>query len=174
MFSGTLWPSGGRRIVLLLGVGGIARYIHFWLSQPIGQGPAGPVVPRAAFGNIWTERPVLLLGMGDRVTAGLSARAPDPSDFNRLMKNLNDEFPEMQGLSLSAVMPNLTTRNLAISGTTSLTYIDVLKDRLKTPILGAACKARRNERSNHLLIQRSGISSQSILAARAATLMRGT
>ena len=63
-----------RRVTWLVAVGGlfiagslVVRY--YWLARPVGQGPAGPEVPRHLLDKIWTDRPVLLLGIGDSVTA---------------------------------------------------------------------------------------------------------
>lgn len=105
-------------------------YSRYWLARPMGQGPAGPKVDRAPFEKVWTERKVLLLGLGDSVTAGLGAKSADHSYFQRLTKNPPDEFPELEGLCLSAVLPNLETKNLAVSGSTSLQHIATIKSRL--------------------------------------------
>ncbi|MCR4412762.1 MAG: SGNH/GDSL hydrolase family protein [Thermoguttaceae bacterium] len=72
---------------------------------------------------------MLLLGVGDSVTAGFGVRE-DLSYFARLVRNPPDEFPEMQGICLSAVFPNLEVKQLAISGSTSLEHIEVLRERL--------------------------------------------
>jgi lysophospholipase L1-like esterase len=120
-------------VLLMLGVAAIAAavaYHYFWLDRSIGKGPAGPAVDRRAFENVWTERRVLLLGLGDSITAGLGARTNAHGCFYRLAKNPHDEFPNMQGLCLSAVLPNLEVKNLAISGTTSLTHVEVLEKSL--------------------------------------------
>lgn len=94
---------------------------YFWFSTPVGKGPAGPAVPRAPFQAVWTARPVLLLGIGDSITAGFGA-SEGHSYFSRLIFNPPDEFPEMKGICLSSVLPNLTCRNLAVSGSTSLQH----------------------------------------------------
>lgn len=101
----------------LLLIGGLFFH-HFWLDLPVGSGPAGPSVPRRPFERMWTERPVLLVGLGDSVTAGFGS-TPGHSYFERLSKNPPDEWPEMRGISLGAVLPHLQSRNLAVSGTTS-------------------------------------------------------
>jgi len=93
-------------------------YRYFWLSHPIGTGPAGPKVSPALFSQPWTERKFLLVGLGDSVTAGFGARH-GYSYLDRLVTNPEDEFEEMLGVSLRAVLPNLQFTNLAISGTTS-------------------------------------------------------
>lgn len=85
---------------------------------------------KAPFAQTWTERQVLLVGIGDSVTAGLGAKSPDHSYFRRLAKNPADEFESMKGICLSAVIPNLTTLNLAMSGSVSQTHADVIQDRL--------------------------------------------
>ncbi|HRX81241.1 MAG TPA: SGNH/GDSL hydrolase family protein [Pirellulaceae bacterium] len=131
-------PSRAKRNrlcwILLIGAvliaGAVAR-ITFWHWRPVGEGPAGPVVSRDAFRQEWTTQEVLLFGIGDSVTAGLGAKSADHSYFNRLVRNPPDEFSEMQGLCLSTVIPNLRAQNSAISGSTSLQHLEVLKDRLQ-------------------------------------------
>ncbi len=60
----------------------------------------------------------MLLGLGDSVTAGFGSRK-GYSYFDRLIKNPADEFPDLSGLNLSAVFPNLVATNLSVSGSTS-------------------------------------------------------
>jgi lysophospholipase L1-like esterase len=99
---------------------------------PVGEGPAGPSVDRTAFAQPWTERNVLLLGVGDSVTAGFGVRQ-NHSYFGRLVENPDDELPDVDGICLRAVLPNLTVKNLAVSGTTSLEHVEILRDRLDPP-----------------------------------------
>jgi lysophospholipase L1-like esterase len=91
-------------------------------KQPIGSGPAGPAVPREPWTKTWTTRPVLLVGLGDSVTAGFGALPPQ-SYFNRLVSNPEDEFPDLKGICLRAVFPNLKALNLGISGTISEEHV---------------------------------------------------
>ncbi|HTJ01006.1 MAG TPA: hypothetical protein VL527_19135, partial [Dongiaceae bacterium] len=49
---------------------GILAWPHFWLNLPAGAGPAGLPVTPVAFAHPWTTQPVLLVGLGDSVTAG--------------------------------------------------------------------------------------------------------
>ena len=88
-------------------------------------------MPREAFAKPWTARTVLLLGLGDSVTAGYGV-APPYSYFNRLAKNPDNEFADMQGICLSTVLPNLRTKNMAVSDSTSLMHLDTIRDVLKT------------------------------------------
>jgi len=74
---------------------------------------------REVFSSNWTSRPVLLVGLGDSVTAGFGARAGF-SYFDRLVATPQDEWGEMKGTCLSAVLPNLRATNLAVSGSISL------------------------------------------------------
>lgn len=92
---------------------------YFWLTRTMGSGPAGPPVPREPFARVWTRRPVLLIGLGDSVTAGYGA-SPGLSYFQRLVQNPPGELPDMRDLSLKAVLPNLRVENHAVSGSTSL------------------------------------------------------
>lgn len=103
----------------LAAIGASLLYLYFFLLLPEGRGPAGPDVPREAFSEVWSERPVLMLGLGDSVTAGFGADPPERSYFARLASNPTDEFEELRGISLQAVFPNLEVRNLAVSSSTS-------------------------------------------------------
>jgi len=107
-------------------------YYRFCLSRPEGKGPAGPAVPHKLFAGRWTDRKVVLLGIGDSITAGFGV-PPEKSYFRRLLANPPDEFDRMKGVTLSAVMPNIEARNLAESGTTSLRHEKVLAGLEKFP-----------------------------------------
>lgn len=125
-----------RRLLVLIScgallIGAALLYIYFFYSKPTGSGPAGPRVPREAFAKPWTMRKVLLLGLGDSVTAGFGV-APTYSYFGRLIKNPDDEFDDMQGICLSAVLPNLRAENLAVSGSTSIAHLEIIRETLKT------------------------------------------
>ena len=124
-----------RRLIVLCVVGlllcGLALgYRHFWYSHPMGTGPAGPRVDRNAFATTWTEQPVLLVGLGDSMTAGFGS-SPGHSYFKRLLKNPSNEFADMQGICLSKVIPNIEARNHSLSGSTSLECLDVLLPKLE-------------------------------------------
>ena len=108
-------PSG----VLLVGAAALLAVYLYWWRLPVGSGPAGPVVSRDAFQHPWTTRPVFLVGLGDSVTAGFGA-TKGHSYFEQLQINPTDEFADMRGICLSAVMPRFKATNLAISGSTSL------------------------------------------------------
>jgi len=118
--------KGTRRAKLLLwllvagvlAIGCADLYLYFSFSLPVGTGSAGPSVDRVAFSKPWTSRPVLLVGLGDSVTAGFGARR-GYSYFDRLVSNPADEFADMKGINLSGVFPGLKTTNLSVSGSTS-------------------------------------------------------
>ena len=114
--------------LLVIGATVVYRYSRY--ARPISDGPSGPVVSREAFTSPWSKRPVVLLGLGDSVTQGLGA-SPGRTYFQRLVKNPSDEFENMQGLSLSHVLPQLIPINLAISGTTSIECVDYQLPKLK-------------------------------------------
>jgi lysophospholipase L1-like esterase len=115
--------------VLLLGGGSVYR--HYWYARPIGAGPAGPPVAQQPFEKIWSDRAILLVGIGDSVTAGYGA-SPRLGYFDRLAANPEGEFPDMQGRCLSRVLPNLKVRNLALSGSNSQECLDILVPKLET------------------------------------------
>ncbi len=131
--------SGGgqryRRLLWLL-TGGVVLivasllYLYLTYYRPVGSGPAGPVVPRDKYAKPWTMRKVLLLGLGDSVTAGFGV-SPQYSYFGRLAKNPADEFEDMRGICLSAVLPNLSMENMSVSGSTSSMHLNTIRRRLK-------------------------------------------
>jgi lysophospholipase L1-like esterase len=128
-------PRRMSRIVWLIALGLIAAgltalYVYFWYARPVGSGPAGPAVAAEKFEYHWTDRSVLLVGIGDSVTAGYGA-SPAKGFFRRLVENPPDEFADMQGKSLAKVFPNLTSINLALSGSTSQECLDLLVPKLK-------------------------------------------
>ncbi|MCU0783833.1 MAG: SGNH/GDSL hydrolase family protein [Verrucomicrobia bacterium] len=122
------------RLIVVLAAGSacaVIGWIYFWQGRPIGGGPSGPPLARKAFARPWTERQVMLVGLGDSVTAGFGARK-GYGYFDRLLANPPGEFRDMQGISLSAVLPNLRATNLAISGSTSLEHVERQLPRLPT------------------------------------------
>lgn len=122
------WLLAGAVLVI-----GALVYEALWRARPIGSGPAGPAVSREAFARTWTKRPVLLLGLGDSVTAGFGA-SPEHGYFDRLTANPPGEFSDMQGINLRSVLPNLTVKNLSISGTISSEH---LRDQVEPlPVAG--------------------------------------
>src|SRR5882724_2661115 len=99
-------PRSRRRLIFaLVGIGlltavAIGCYNHFLLARPQGKGPAGPTMQREAFAHSWTSRPVLLVGLGDSVTAGFGARH-GYGYFERLATNPAEDWTEMKGICLS-------------------------------------------------------------------------
>lgn len=110
-------------VALLVVAGALGYYWYFLRRPPVGRGPAGPEVPLEPFTTTWTERPVVLLGLGDSITAGYGA-SEGKSYFQRLVRNPPDEWDGMKGRSLSRVLPGLETRMVAVSGSTSLDCVE--------------------------------------------------
>ncbi len=106
-------------------------YTQYFFLRPTGSGPAGPTVDRDAFASEWTQDSVRLIGLGDSITAGLGAASPDHSFFNRLFENPKDEFPDMQGICLARMLPNIEIENFAISGSTSKEHLQTVEQRLQ-------------------------------------------
>lgn len=108
--------------VILLGVLGVAGWWQMWMMRPMGAGPAGPRVQVEVFDHEWSARPVLLVGIGDSVTAGFGA-SPGYSYFDRLVKNPVGDAPDVAGLNLAKVFPKLVATNLSVSGSTSPQHV---------------------------------------------------
>jgi hypothetical protein len=61
-------------LVATLFIAAAGCYLQFYRSRPIGSGPAGPRIPDTPFSKVWSDKPILLIGLGDSVTAGFGAR----------------------------------------------------------------------------------------------------
>jgi lysophospholipase L1-like esterase len=99
-------------------------------AKPIGSGPAGPKVEREAFAKPWTDHKVTLVAIGDSVTAGFGVDWPY-SYVGRLIRNPPNEFDDMRGICLSAVLPKLDAVSLAASGSTSIEHLEAIRSRLQ-------------------------------------------
>jgi lysophospholipase L1-like esterase len=129
------------RPALVLGVLGVFMVIAGWLgykhfleNYPYGVGPAGPSVPALYFSKEWTDRKVVLVGLGDSITAGFNI-PKEKTYFSMLITNPPNDYSDMLGKCLSAVLPNLSWTNLAVSGSTS---IDLFRDQLpRLPVFSA-------------------------------------
>lgn len=125
-----------RRRLILLALFGLLflsagiLYRHYWQLRPMGRGPAGPAISAEPFAEIWSNRPVLLLGIGDGITAGFGA-PPNHGYFDRLAGNPDDEFPDMRGRSLARVLPNLRVCNLAVTGANSIECLTLHSRKLE-------------------------------------------
>lgn len=126
-----------RRLRWILAIGSIVviavmLFINYRFYLPIGTGPAGPSVAAEPFESKWSDRKVVLVGIGDSVTAGFGA-SKGKSYVERLADNPPDEFDDMQGRSLSRVLPNLEVKNIAVSGSNSLQHVGYVADLEKQP-----------------------------------------
>ena len=112
-------------VILLLAVTAVFGYFNMWLSS--GSGPAGPRIPIEPFESVWYEQNVLLLAMGDSITAGFGA----PEGFSyvdRLVKSPQGDCEDMVGKDLSAVFPKLKVRDISISGTVSSHHARIINE----------------------------------------------
>lgn len=128
-----MWNKQRLSAISVVGVLAIAAavfYVQYFMLRPIGSGPAGPPVAAEPFAKNWTERPVQVIGIGDSITAGLGADSPEHSFFNRMLTNPADEYADMQGKSLAAVLPNLQSENFAVSGSTSKDHLATIESRV--------------------------------------------
>jgi lysophospholipase L1-like esterase len=126
-----------RRLLWILAIGGIVvgaalLFINYRFNLPEGRGPAGPPVAAEPFEKPWSDRKVLLVGVGDSVTAGFGAHQ-GKGYFDLLADNPPDEFPDMQGRCLRRVLPNLQVKNAAVSGSNSLQHVGYVAELEKQP-----------------------------------------
>ncbi len=118
-------------VLLLFGIvvcGAAYKYIDLFYARPVGSGPVAIDVPKSPFQAVWDDRKVHVLGIGDSITAGLGAKSKSHSYFERLIDNPDDEYPDLQDKCLRVVLPNLSSQNTAVSGSTSLQHMDRLSE----------------------------------------------
>jgi len=122
---GTILYKLVRCFVIAVLIAGIAcgGYLYLFVLTPVGSGPAGPFVPPKNFKCVWTDRKVVFVGLGDSITAGFGA-SKGFSYFDRLVKNPESDSEDIKGKNLSAVLPNMTIENLAVSGSTSIDCLE--------------------------------------------------
>jgi lysophospholipase L1-like esterase len=119
-------------IFLVLIIAAISAFVYFSVYLEPGDGPAGSAVPIEPFKQIWSQKQVLLLGIGDSVTAGFGA--PEGySYFDRLIKNPPDDSCDIMGRSLSVVFPELTAQNIAVSGSVSAQHLKKIHEFSRQP-----------------------------------------
>jgi len=127
------WVQKGRYwsflLFGLLLVSAVFVYLHLTFNRPVGSGPAGPHVDEAQFAHTWSTQSVLLVGLGDSVTAGFGARKGH-SYFDRLRENPRDDSADMAGICLPAVFSHLASANLAVSGSTSFELVETQLPRV--------------------------------------------
>ncbi len=105
----------------------VSAFFYFNLFLNEGSGPAGPQIPLKPFKQTWSQKPVLLLGIGDSITYGFGA--PEGySYFDRLIRNPPEDSCDMTERNLSAVFPKLTAQNIAVSGSVSAQHMEAIQD----------------------------------------------
>lgn len=102
----------------------------FYLARPEGSGPAGPAVPRESFENVWSERKILVLGLGDSITAGFGMDK-GYGYVDRMVDNPPDEFSDMRDICLRKVLPDIRVRNISLSGSNSIEHRNMIDTKLE-------------------------------------------
>ena len=111
-------------IAILLGLIYIDyRFDLIGYNMPMGQGSAGPDVPKDAFEGIWSEDEHVLIGLGDSITTGFGT-APNLNYFAMLKNNDNEQYPEMAGCDLTSVILNLSAKNISRNYTISQEHVE--------------------------------------------------
>jgi lysophospholipase L1-like esterase len=111
-------PATWTVILITFGLLTLVAYQGLSYEHPIGTGPAGPQVAVEPFAMPWSTRRVVLLTLGDSVTAGYGS-TPGHSYVDLLTRPPANDDPALTGCSLARVFPELTVVRKAISGSTS-------------------------------------------------------
>lgn len=107
--------------LLLLSAWFIAR-----IPAPMGRGPAGEQVSASAFENSWTDRPVVIVSIGDSVSTGYGA-PPGLGYFDLIRENADETYPEMTGRDLSQVLPDIKVVRKASNSSNSMDHLRVIQ-----------------------------------------------
>lgn len=100
----------------------LTAWLIIRMPAPMGEGPAGETVSSQPFQKRWSERKVLMVSLGDSVSTGFGA--DKGMGYFALMKdNNNDEYPQMKGLDLASVLPNLEVKALALNASNSRSHL---------------------------------------------------
>jgi len=111
-------------LIIAAGLGYFGWRVHLVVRVlPTGQGPAGTAIPIEPFQSVWSDKTVVLLGVGDSVTRGYGADQ-EHSFFALLQKNDDMQCADMAGRELAAVFPNIEAYNYAVDFTTSQYHLD--------------------------------------------------
>lgn len=102
-------------------------WLVFRLPAPMGSGPAGPEVDAAAFEHSWSNRNIILMSMGDSVSTGYGA-PPGHGYFGLIRKNANATYPEMAGVELQAVLPNIEVLRRATNSSNSIAHLRTIRN----------------------------------------------
>lgn len=113
------WYSFRWQVVVLLviPIALLSAYVGYRIYLitrvlPVGSGPAGPEVSQEPFQRIWSGEKVVLVGIGDSITAGFGA-PKEHTYFSLLQKDDDIQYPDMIGRDLKHVLPNLEAHNYA-------------------------------------------------------------
>jgi lysophospholipase L1-like esterase len=107
--------------LVLLGAWFVVR-----VPAPMGNGPAGPDVSAEPFAHVWSDRPVVLLSLGDSISTGYGA--PDGLGYIDLLRaNHNDVYPEMKGRDLGTVLPGLSPNRRASNSSNSAAHLRTIE-----------------------------------------------
>jgi len=85
-------------ITLAVVLGGTAAWAYLFVLHPAGTGPAGPAVPAEPFRREWSDRKVLLLGIGGLDTRPASylrswyEQSVSPTNASRVLLTHWDDF----------------------------------------------------------------------------------
>jgi hypothetical protein len=104
----------------------LSAWLVVRIPAPMGEGPAGPHVAEQSFAQPWSERPVLLLSLGDSISTGYGA-GDGLGYVDLLQRNHGQTYPEMTGFDLGSVLPQLRSIERAANSTNSIRHLKVIE-----------------------------------------------
>ncbi|MDC1143139.1 SGNH/GDSL hydrolase family protein [Planctomycetota bacterium] len=141
-------PDGKKFKPPVFGAGAFALCVLMILSvwlvirvpASMGDGPAGEKVSVQPFSKPWTERQVLMVSLGDSVSTGYGADE-GMGYFDLMIQNNEESYPEMAGLDLSSVLPNLKVKKSARNASNSLSHLQTIRSMKTYPddVFGIVC-----------------------------------
>lgn len=114
------WRVVGLVLMLILSVFGYVGWRIYWVLQPrpMGSGPAGPTPDASRFEQPWRQGKVFVLALGDSITRGYGATRSS-NYVSMVIRNDDEMYPDMKGLDLQAVLPQMESKNVAVDFTTT-------------------------------------------------------
>ncbi len=96
-------------------------YNYYYL--PEGGGSSGYEVNAKPFTKIWSNKKIVLVGMGDSIVTGFGSGHKKNSFFEMITDNPEDDYPDIKNINLRKAFPNLEKINLAENSTASGDHI---------------------------------------------------
>lgn len=125
------WQTGALLFIPIILVFSYIGWRLYLVTRvlPMGSGPSGPSILKKPFQEIWSEKKIVFVGLGDSITTGYGAPLKHRY-FSLLQSNDDVQYPDMTGCDLTHVLPNLEAYNYSENFTITQDHLDRQLPRL--------------------------------------------